>query len=223
MKLISLVGSPHGEKGSTARLMKLVNEGARSLGAENETIVLKGDSVLPCRGCDVCHVKGSCVQKDRFNEILDKLHEADGILLGSPNYIFTVSAQLKAFMDRCCGPVHLQSFRGKFGVSVVTSGGGDEEPIADFMNHFLIMVGVVPVGSVWATMGTIQGDDFPEEISQKARSLGQHLVQSITDNTIPEEVKPRLDAFHQRMKMLMTWRKDEWPYEHAYWKEHFGL
>lgn len=223
MKLISLVGSPHGEKGSTARLMNLVIEGACSLGAENETIVLKGDSVLPCRGCDVCHVKGTCIQKDRFNEILDKVHEADGIILGSPNYIFTVSAQLKAFMDRCCGPVHLQSFQGKFGVSVVTSGGGDEEPIADFMNHFLIMTGAVPVGSVWATMGILQGDGFPEDISEKARELGRRLVRSMQEKTIPEEVKLRLDAFYQRMKMLMGYRKDEWSYEYAYWKKHHGL
>ena len=223
MKLISLVGSPHGEKGSTARLMSLVIEGALELGAEVEPIVLKGDSVFPCRGCDACHKKGVCVQKDQFNEILEKIQAADGIILGSPNYIFTVSAQLKAFMDRCCGPVHLQSLRGKFGVSVVTSGGGDEKPICDFMNHFLIMIGVVPVGSVWATMGTIQGDNFPDEISLKARELGKGLVRSIEEKTIPEDVKKRLVDFHQRMKMLMTYRKDEWPYEYEYWKKNHGL
>lgn len=223
MNIVSLVGSPHGEKGSTARLMKLVSDAAVSAGAVNETIVLKGDSVLPCRACDVCHVKGACIQKDRFNEILEKIKAADGIILGSPNYIFTVSAQLKAFMDRCCGPVHLQSLKGKFGVSVVTSGGGDEEPIADFMNHFFIMTGAAPVGSVWATMGMIQGDGFPADISQKAAALGKTLVNAIRTQTVPEDMKSKLSAFHQRMKQLMTYRKTEWPFEYDYWKTHHGL
>ncbi len=124
MKLISLVGSPHGEKGNTAKLTKEVLKGAESMGAVNETIVLKGDTVAPCRGCDVCHVKGFCVQKDSFRDIVRKIVDADGLILASPNYIFSVSAQLKAFMDRCCGILHCQNFTGKYGVSVVTSGGG---------------------------------------------------------------------------------------------------
>lgn len=222
MKLISLVGSPHGKKGSTARLMDEVLKGALSAGAENETIVLKGDTVQPCRGCDVCHIKGRCAQKDSFGEILEKINQADGLILGSPNYIFTVSAQLKAFMDRCCGIIHCQSFMGKYGVSVVTSGGGDEEPIADFMNHFLITTGVVPVGSVWATMGMIQGDDFPEDIREKAFDLGRNMVEAWTKKIIPQDVKTRMDEFHQRMKYLMMYRKDEWPFEYNYWLEYHG-
>ncbi|MEJ2589506.1 MAG: hypothetical protein P8165_18365 [Deltaproteobacteria bacterium] len=50
MKIISLVGSPHGLRGNTAGLLRVVLKGAEALGAQNETIVLKGDSVRPCRG-----------------------------------------------------------------------------------------------------------------------------------------------------------------------------
>jgi multimeric flavodoxin WrbA len=223
MKLISIVGSPHGEKGSTAKLMNEVLNGAKSLGAVNETIVLKGDTVAPCKGCDVCHIKGFCVQKDQFSDIVKKISDADGVILGSPNYIFSVSAQLKAFMDRCCGILHCQGFMGRFGVSVVTSGGGDEAPIADFMNHFLITTGIVPVGSVWATMGTIQGDEFPEEVRQKAFELGRSLVSAWENKTVAPDVAETMDAFHQRMKWLMTYRKTEWPYEYNYWVTHHGL
>jgi multimeric flavodoxin WrbA len=223
MKLISLVGSPHGEKGSTAKLMREVLKGAESLSAVNETVVLKGDTVLPCRGCDVCHVKGSCVQKDSFNGLVAKILEADGVILGSPNYIFTVSAQLKAFMDRCCGIIHCQSFSGKYGVSVVTSGGGDEEPIAEFMNHYMITTGMIPVGSVWATMGTITGDDFPEDIREKAFDLGRHLVERWAAKTVEPGVQKKRDLFHERMKQLMLWRKSEWPFEYDYWVKHHGL
>jgi len=59
------------------------------------------------------------------------------------------------FLDRCCGVIHCLGFDGKYGASVVASGGGDEPPIAEYMIHFQITTGVVPVGAVWATMGAI--------------------------------------------------------------------
>ncbi len=223
MKLISLVGSPHGKKGNTARLTREVQRGAESMGAVVETIFLKGDSVAPCNGCDVCHIKGSCVQKDGFAEIVQKILSADGLILASPNYIFSVSAQLKAFMDRCCGILHCQTFMGRYGASVVTSGGGDEEPIADYLNQFLISTGIVPVGSVWATMGLITGDTFPEDITKKAFALGCRLVEAWKTKTVDPEVKTKIDEFHQRMRSLMTWRKEEWPFEYNYWVTHHDL
>lgn len=222
MKLISLVGSPHGEKGNTAKLVNEVLKGAESMGAVNETIFLKGDSVAPCRGCDVCHVKGVCSQKDGFRGIVQKILDADGLLLASPNYIFSVSAQLKAFMDRCCGILHCQSFSGRYGLSVVTSGGGDEKPISDYMGQFLISTGIVPVGSVWATMGTITGDEFPEDIKSNAFALGRHLVEAWRTKTVDPEVQAKLADFHQRMGSLITWRKGEWPFEYNYWLTHYG-
>ena len=100
MKIINLVGSPHGAKGNTARLSQIVSEGAESLGASIENIFLTGKNVLPCLGCDACHKKGKCVQHDEFENIKQKIHNADGLILASPNYIFSVSAQMKAFMDR---------------------------------------------------------------------------------------------------------------------------
>lgn len=223
MKIISVVGSPHGAKGSTARLTRLVLDGAEKDGAGTETIFLRGGSVLPCRGCDTCHKKGTCPQKDEFESLQKKILEADGLVLGSPNYIFSVSAQLKAFMDRCSSIIHCLGFEGKYGASVVTSGGGDEEPIARYMNHFLMITGIQPVGSVWATMGNITGDVFPDEISTRAFDLGRDLVAAWKNKTKNPEVEQEMSAFRQRMRSLMEWRKDEWPHEYEYWKAHRGL
>ena len=223
MKMISLVGSPHGLKGNTARLLSHVLEGAIAEGAKTETIILAGTNVLPCLACDTCHRKGHCPQKDEFESIKGKILASDGIVLASPNYIYSVSAQLKAFMDRCCGVVHCMGFEGKYGASVVTSGGGDEEPIAQFMNHFLITTGVTPVGSVWATMGAIAGDDFPEEILRQARDLGKKLVRSWKEKTAVPEAEEERMSFEERMRRLMLYRKEDWPYEYEFWKKHRGL
>jgi multimeric flavodoxin WrbA len=223
MKIVSLVGSPRGAKGNTAGLLNLVLYGAQSQGAETETIFLPGGTVLPCLACDACHKKGTCAQKDDFETIKQKIFESDGLVLASPNYIFSVSAQMKAFMDRCCGVIHCMAFEGKYGASVVTSGGGDEEPIADYMNHFMVTTGVTPVGSVWATMGATLGASFPEEIKDQAMDLGKELVRACKNKPAFPEVEKAQNEFKERMRLLMLYRKEEWPYEWEYWQKHRGL
>jgi len=223
MNIVAIIGSPRGAKGNTGNLLNLVLEGARLSGASTEVVAIKGREIKPCRGCDVCHKKGVCPQKDSFNEIRGKIMEADGLVLASPNYIFHVSAQLKAFIDRCCGVVHCLDFEGKYGASVITSGGGDEKAIAEYMNHFLAITGAAPVGAVWATMGRIEGQNFPDDLKAEARALGEKLVTAWKN----KETNPQYSAvsvqFRERMKSLMLWRKTEWPYEYEYWKTRRGL
>lgn len=223
MKIIAIIGSPHAEWGNTAKLTRLVLKGAEQQGASTQTIYLRSDAVLPCLGCDYCHKKGVCVQKDSFEEIRRSVLEADGLVLASPNYIFNVSAQMKAFMDRCAGMVHCLGFQGKYGAAVVTSGGGDEAQIADYMNHFLMITGIQSVGSVWATMSLIPGDQFPQDIATKALDLGKRLVSASENKEIFPEIRQKMDAFEQRMRALIQYRKDEWPYEYEYWKKFKGL
>jgi multimeric flavodoxin WrbA len=219
MKIVSLLATPHGLKGNTAALLKLVLEGGASAGAETEIIQLRGDTVLPCRACDHCHKKGTCAQKDDFEAIKQKIYEADGLVLASPNYIFSVSAQLKAFMDRCCGVVHCISFEGRYGASVVTSGGGGEMPIADYMNHFLVMTGIRPVGAVWATVGGMSTPDFTEETRQEALALGRRLVESWKNKVTIPGVEKEMNEFRERMRLLTMYRQEEWPYEWEYWQK----
>jgi len=201
----------------------LVLDGAEREGASIQTIYLPGDTVLPCLGCDYCHKRGGCVQKDSFEEIRQKVLEADGVVLGSPNYIFSVSAQMKSFIDRCASMIHCIGFHGKYGASVITSGGGDEEPIADYMNHFMMITGIQSVGSVWATMGLIFGDEFPEDIETRALDLGKRLVTAWKNKEVFPEIQQKMASFKERMRQLMEYRKEEWPYEYAYWKQYWGL
>ena len=219
MKIISLLATPHGVKGNTATLLQLVLNGAAAEGAQSEIIVLKGKTVLPCIACDACHKRGHCSQEDDFEKLKKKIISADALILASPNYIFNVSAQMKAFMDRCCGIVHCMQFWGKYGASVVTSGGGDEEAIADYMNHFLIITGAVPVGGVWASMSAMSGGTFADKVKDAATILGIRLVRAWKASEVPPEVDSQRKAFRERMHTLVDYRKEEWPYEYRYWRE----
>jgi len=223
VKIIGLVASPRGAEGNTAKLLQVVLEGAESQGAEVEVVYLPGRTVLPCKACDMCHKKGRCPQKDDFESIKEKILASDGLVLASPNYIFSVSAQMKAFMDRCCGVIHCMAFEGKYGASVVTSGGGDEKPIGDYLNHFLINTGIRPVGSVWATMETITEEVLPTDIMSEALGLGKKLAQSWRDKATFPEIERGIKDFKKRMRSLILYRKEGWLYEYEYWKKNRGL
>lgn len=223
MKITALVGSPRGMKGATGRLMEIVLEGARNQGASVDVFAIKGQEVKPCRACDICHKEGVCPQKDSFAAIKESMDKADGIVLASPNYIFHVTAQLKVFLDRCGSTLHLQEFEGKYGAAVVTSGGGDEEPIADYIQHFLAISGAVPVGAIWATMGQITDYDFPPEIRKKAFALGEKLVTAFKNKETNPRYAEVTRTFNERMRSLMLYRREEWPYEYDYWKKQRDL
>ena len=218
MQIVCIVGSPHGPQGNTARLLREVLAGAAASGADSETVFLDRQNIRPCNGCDACHKIGRCVQKDDFEAVRAKIVAADALILASPNYLFSVSAQLKAFLDRCCGIVHLLDFRGKYGAAVVTSGGGGDEPIVDYLQRFLLMTGIHPVGGVHATMGALPDGEFTPGIKDQARELGERLVQCWRDQMRDPRVELEIRAFSQRMRELIMWKKEEWPHEFRAWQ-----
>jgi multimeric flavodoxin WrbA len=149
--------------------------------------------------------------------------KADALVLASPNYIWNVSAQMKAFMDRCCGVVHCMQFWGKYGASVVTSGGGGDESVTGYMNHFLLTTGILPVGAVSAAMSSMPAGGFTEEVMENARSLGEDLVSAWKSQEVDDETNRLRNDFRQRMLKLISYRKEEWPYEYGHWKERTGI
>jgi len=80
-----------------------VSRGAKSSGAEVETVFLQALKISPCRGCNTCQKPDSkgCAIEDDMQKIYPKLIKADAWVIASPVYWFTMSAQTKMFMDRC--------------------------------------------------------------------------------------------------------------------------
>jgi multimeric flavodoxin WrbA len=97
--VLILKGSPR-ERGNSAVLAERAADGARAAGAQVESIYLHGLDIRPCDGCDLCLEEGECVIEDDMRPLYPKLAAADAILLASPIYWFTFSAQLKLCMDR---------------------------------------------------------------------------------------------------------------------------
>ena len=101
-QVLVILGSPR-RKGNSSTLAARISRGAKSAGAEVDTVFLHGLKISPCRGCDTCKKQDSkgCAIKDDMQEIYPKLIRADAWVIASPVYWFTMSAQTKIFMDRC--------------------------------------------------------------------------------------------------------------------------
>lgn len=58
------------------------------------------NEVKPCLGCNACRYEKPCIQKDSFNELVPKIKEADCLVFASPLYFWSMSARIKAFIER---------------------------------------------------------------------------------------------------------------------------
>ena len=97
--VLILKGSPR-ERGNSAVLAEQAAQGARAVGAQVESIYLHGLDIRACDACDLCMEQGECVIEDDMRPLYPKLSAASAILLASPIYWFTFSAQMKLCIDR---------------------------------------------------------------------------------------------------------------------------
>ena len=98
-KILVIVGGGR-PKGNTAQLVAAFCRGAEEAGHQVEIISLMKNEIKGCLGCNACRYGKPCIQKDAFNDLVPKIKEADCIVFASPLYFWTVSARIKAFIER---------------------------------------------------------------------------------------------------------------------------
>ena len=100
-KVLVIMGSPR-RNGNSATLAQNVIAGVKSAGATVDSYYLHGMDIKPCDACEACRTNssGDCVIDDDMQELYLKLREVDALVIASPIYYFTVSAQTKLFIDR---------------------------------------------------------------------------------------------------------------------------
>ena len=99
-RILILNGSPR-PKGNTAVLAEQLAAGAREGGGESETIVLHDLEIQPCDACDYCQNKGNgCVISDDMQDIYPKLLSSDAVVIATPVYWYSLTAQMKLCLDR---------------------------------------------------------------------------------------------------------------------------
>jgi len=219
MKLVAIIGSPRGMAGNTGTVLEALLHGARGSGADVTTFSLAELDVQPCTGCEACHITGNCPTSDDFAPILAAMSEADGLVLASPNYIRNVSAQMKALLDRCSGPIHTQTLAGKYAAALVTAGGADDDSVDTYLLRALRLLGYTTVGSVNTPAFLLFRPDTREAVLTSAADLGRNLVDAIrTQQRFPAQDAER-SAIITRMRQIVTMNKERWAYEYGVWAE----
>ena len=216
MKIIGINASPRGSKSETLRLVRAVLDGAKASGAETELVDLCKLDVKYCNACGTCFAKGRCIYEDDFADLYQKILECDGLILGSPNYFHTVTAQMKTMLDRMADTIHCQLLAGKYGCSVATAGSPAYNEVTDYLNKILIGFGANAVGQVGASPripGTM------ESAEKQAFTLGQELVEAIRS----KKVYPDQELVHRErgeyFKALVEMNKEIWTSEYEHWKK----
>ncbi len=100
VKVLAVQGSPR-RGGNTDLLLKELIRGCREAGAEAEEIFLRDLKISPCLEIYACLKDGNCPIRDDMKSLYPKLVEADVVVVASPIFFYSVSAHLKAMIDRC--------------------------------------------------------------------------------------------------------------------------
>lgn len=100
MKKVLIISASPRIHGNSDLLCDRFAEGARESGHHVEKICLADKNIGCCHGCGVCNRTHQCVQKDDMAEILDKMINADVIVLATPVYFYSMNGQMKTFIDR---------------------------------------------------------------------------------------------------------------------------
>lgn len=99
MKVLLLNGSPH-EKGCTYTALKEVAGQLEKNGIETEIVQIGMVDIRGCIGCGRCKATGKCVFDDIVNVILEKMEQADGLVVGTPVYYASPNGSVLSLLDR---------------------------------------------------------------------------------------------------------------------------
>lgn len=193
MKSIAINGSRR-KQGNTSTLLEATLSAAKQAGAETEIISLGDYRIEACTGCEGCSRSWQCIIKDDFSAIIEKLDEADGVILGSPTYWYSVTSDMKRFIDRSYSliqfPVNRHQWIGKYqetAKACVTAAVCEQSDEALMGNTLTLLtdfsrdIGLEVVDSVKAlgffSAGSINTD---RAVLQQAKLSGQKLLQHLT-------------------------------------------
>lgn len=180
MKVVGFNGSPRRD-GNTTILMNHLLRGLEREGIETELVQLSEKEIRGCIGCFKCHENQDqhcAVKKDAANEYIEKMINAQGIVLGSPVYFQDVTAEMKALIDRAgfVGLANGKMYRNKVGATLACFRRSGGMHTVDAMNHFFLSNEVIIAGralGVAKEKGEVEKD---EEGIQIASFLGQRMA-----------------------------------------------
>lgn len=189
MLVLGIVCSPR--KGANTEI--LVSEslkGAKESGADVELLRISEVKIAPCDGCMTCHESGECRIRDDMQKVYEKILAADGIIIGSPVYFWSVSGQTKIFMDRTYAlryPHH--KLRDKVGGAIVVTGRRGSVNALSVINNFFLGHDMLVAGLGISGYATEKGEVRQDEKAMLgAKSLGRQVTKLANESDRKQRV-----------------------------------
>ncbi|MPQ46879.1 flavodoxin family protein [Marinifilum sp. N1E240] len=183
MKVVAFNGSPKKE-GNTYHALQLVCEQLEANGIETEIVQVGNKGVKGCTACGHCgktRDEKCVIKNDDVNLWIQKMKEADGILLGSPVHYASLGANMKSFLDRAfyVSGMNGTMFRHKVGASVVAVRRSGGLPTFNELNNYLnYSEMMIPTSNYWNVIhGTTPGEVLQDkEGVQIMQVLGKNMA-----------------------------------------------
>ena len=153
MKILLINGSPR-IGGNTEILLNEAQKGAEEIGIPGELIQLGKLEIKPCLGDFACmrpgH-EGECHIKDDMQGVYDKLQACDGIIFGTPVYLWDMTSQMLTFLHRSIAAMFRKpsAIAGKVGGLIVISGRRGNQNVANVFNMFFIAAQMMTTDAVY--------------------------------------------------------------------------
>ncbi|MDD4749678.1 MAG: flavodoxin family protein [Methanosarcinaceae archaeon] len=181
IKVLGLVGSPN-SNGNTAKLVKEILTGASDKGATTQLYNLAALKIKGCNACFRCQTEGKCATKDEMQQLYAAILDSEALVLGTPVYMWQMSAQTKLFVDRLMALMNpdFSSRLEKKKKLILAFTQGNSNP-GSFMSYIEYTAGLFyflgfEVQDTILASGTDQTEISEQpEVLVKARELGREL------------------------------------------------
>lgn len=150
MKVLLVNGSPHRE-GSTYRALSVVEGGLQEAGVQTDWFSIENKPVYGCTDCQCCSKIHRCAfGDDRCNELIDKMLEADGVIIASPVYFAGINGALKALLDRAfyAAGTFGQMYKNKPAAALVCRYRSGGATALEALNKYFVTSQMPVVGSI---------------------------------------------------------------------------
>ena len=183
MKVILISGSPRPNGNTMAALAKCA-AAIEKAGVETEIVSLHDKNIQGCKACGACAKLGKCAVNDGLNEIIAKVKEADGYVVGAPVYYGTARGDIMNFIQRMgmVAGTNGKWLAGKVGGPIVVARrGGLTSTLQEMLMHFFICGVTVPGSTYWNILfGRAPGEVLEDEEGvSTVETFGSNMAQLI--------------------------------------------
>ena len=179
--VVAFNGSPR-KDGNTSILIRHILDELENEGIETEVVQVGGQMIRGCTDCRRCFENKNlrcAFDDDIVNGCIEKMVEADGIILGSPVYFLDVTSEMKALIDRAgvVARANDAPFRRKAAIAAAAVRRSGANHTVDTMLHFMLYSGMTVTGAPVIGIGRDIGDvRKDEEGMARAKEAGKNMA-----------------------------------------------